>query len=44
MTSIPTEPVRLIEDAATGDRLLVYGTDKGIKVELRYEGETLWMN
>jgi hypothetical protein len=41
---MPTEPVHLIEDAATGDRFLVYGTDKGIKVELRYEGETLWMN
>ena len=24
MTPIPTEPVRLIEDAATGDHLLIY--------------------
>lgn len=44
MTPIPTEPVHLIEDATTGDHLLIYGTEKGIKVELRYEGETLWMN
>lgn len=44
MNPIPTEPVHLIEDAATGDHLLIYGTEKGIKVELRYEGETLWMN
>jgi hypothetical protein len=36
------EPVRLSEDAETGDRFLIYGTDRGIKVELRYEGETLW--
>lgn len=26
-----------------GDRLLIYGTEKGIKIEVRYEGETLWM-
>jgi hypothetical protein len=44
MTPIPSEPVHLIEDAKTGDRLLIYGTEKGIKVELRYEGETLWMS
>lgn len=37
------EPVRLIEDPATGDRFLIYGTDKGIKVELRYEGDQLWL-
>ncbi|ESX21678.1 MULTISPECIES: RhuM family protein [unclassified Mesorhizobium] len=27
----------------TEDRLLVYGTDKGIKIDIRYAGETLWM-
>lgn len=43
MNPPPTEPVHLIEDAATGDRFLIYGTDKGVQVELRYEGETLWM-
>jgi hypothetical protein len=43
MTPIPTEPVHLIEDVATGDRFLIYGTERGIRVELRYEGETLWM-
>jgi hypothetical protein len=43
MTTIPTEPVHLVQDAATGDRLLIYGTDKGIKIELRYEGDALWM-
>lgn len=35
------EPVRLTEDA-TGDRVLIYGTDRGVKVELRHAGDTLW--
>ena len=43
MTPIPTEPGHLVEDSTTGDRLLIYGTDKGIKIELRYDGDTLWM-
>lgn len=37
------EPVELIEDEATGDRFLVYGTDSGLWLDIRYEGETLWM-
>jgi len=37
------EPVRLVEDADTGDRFLIYTTQKGIKVELRYAGDALWM-
>lgn len=37
------EPVRLIEDAETGDRFLIYGTGRGVRVELRYDGATLWM-
>jgi hypothetical protein len=44
MNPIPTEPVHLIEDAETGDHILIYGTEKGTRLELRYEGETLWMN
>jgi len=39
----PNEPVHLVEDAATGDRFLIYGTEKGIRIELRYDGDTLWM-
>lgn len=38
-----SEPVHLVEDDATGDRFLIYGTERGVKVELRYEGGTLWM-
>lgn len=37
------EAVRLQEDERTGDRFLVYGTDKGLALEMRYEGETLWV-
>lgn len=37
------EPVVLQEDEATGDRFLVYSTDKGLRLDIRYEGETLWM-
>lgn len=37
------EPVTLYEDEATGDRFLVYGTDKGLRLDVRYEGETVWM-
>jgi hypothetical protein len=36
------EPVHLVEDE-TGDRFLVYGTDNGLRLDIRYEGETLWM-
>jgi hypothetical protein len=35
-------PVRLVEDE-TGDRFLVYATAKGLRLDIRYEGETLWM-
>lgn len=37
------EPVVLQEDERTGDRFLVYNTDKGLRLDIRYEGETLWM-
>jgi hypothetical protein len=35
-------PVRLVEDD-TGHRFLIYGTERGVQVELRYEGDALWM-
>jgi hypothetical protein len=37
------EPVRVFEDGATGDRFLIYGTVAGPRVELRFDGEALWM-
>jgi hypothetical protein len=36
-------PVHFIQDGDTGDRLLIYGTDRGIRLELRYDGSTFWM-
>lgn len=43
MSDQDNEPVHLQEDVETGDRFLVYGTDKGFRLDIRYEGETLWM-
>ncbi|RDJ26654.1 DNA-binding protein [Bosea caraganae] len=43
MADDQNEPVRLVEDAETGDRFLVYGTDRGLRLDIRYEGEVLWM-
>lgn len=43
MSSEQNEPVHLVENTETGDRFLVYGTDKGLRLDIRYEGETLWM-
>lgn len=37
------EPIHLFEDAQTGDKFLVYGTEKGLRLDIKYEGETLWM-
>lgn len=37
------EPVILQEDETTGDRFLVYSTDKGLRLDIRYDGEALWM-
>jgi hypothetical protein len=43
MSDEKNEPVHLTEDSTTGDRFLVYGTSKGLKLDIRFEGETLWM-
>jgi hypothetical protein len=37
------EPVHLVEHEETGDRFLIYTDDKGLRVDLRYEGDALWM-
>ncbi len=37
------EPVHLIEDTGTGDRFLVFCTNNEMRLDIRYEGETLWM-
>lgn len=37
------EPIKLVADAETGDRFLVYMTAKGVQLDIRFEGESLWM-
>ena len=37
------QPVRLIHDESTGDRFLIYATEKGLRLDIRFEGATLWM-
>lgn len=37
------EPVRLVENEA-GDRVLIYQGAKGTRIELRYDGDTLWLS
>ncbi len=37
------EPVHLTEDEDTGDRFLLYATDAGVQVQLKYEGDDLLM-
>jgi hypothetical protein len=38
------QPVRLIQDQETGDHFLMYATERGVKVELRYEGDDIWLS
>ena len=37
------EPVHLVEDEKNGSRFLIYGTNKGLCLDIRYEGDALWM-
>lgn len=46
MSNIPTPddgPVRVVEDTETGDRFLVYEGTRGPRLDIWFEGETLWM-
>ncbi len=43
MTQTDEGPIHLMEDSATGDRFLVYASDKAARLEIRFQGETLWM-
>jgi hypothetical protein len=36
------EPLRLVEDEATGAHFLLYSTDKGVKADLRFDDEQPW--
>ncbi len=37
-------PVMVHEDETTGHQFLVYATEKGVKIELTYEGDSFWMS
>ena len=39
----PEGPIHLIEDEATGDRFLVFASAKGVRLDIKFEGDTLWM-
>lgn len=39
----PNEPVHLTQDEDTGDRFLIYSTERGIQIQLRYQHDGLWM-
>jgi len=36
-------PIELIEDAESGDRFLIYEAPGGARLDIRFQGETLWM-
>lgn len=38
-----SEPVHLVQDSKTGERFLIYSTESGVKVEIRYDVDALWM-
>jgi hypothetical protein len=43
MTDEPDGPIHLELDAATGHRFLVYGTAKGMRLDVQFDGDSLWM-
>ncbi|MGB8842287.1 MAG: hypothetical protein WCC64_14600 [Aliidongia sp.] len=45
MTDVTTDrntPIELAEDPDTGDRFLIYRTEKGTQVDLRVDGDMFW--
>lgn len=38
------DPVHLVEREESGDRFLIYTDDKGVRVDLQYDGDALWMS
>ena len=40
---VELEPVHLVEDTDNGARFLIYAGENGPNVELRYDGDGLWM-
>ncbi len=44
MSHDEVEPINLTEDEDTGDRFLVYSSNSGARIEVQFEGDTLWMS
>ena len=38
----PTEPRHLVQDAATGDRFVLFTTPRGVDLQLRFDGDEPW--
>ena len=36
-------PVRLVQHPTSSDRLLIYQTGQGVRVEFRFDADTLWL-
>lgn len=43
MSGKADDPIDLVEDAASGNRFLVYESMSGPRLDIRFEGDTLWM-
>lgn len=43
MSTPSEEPIHLEMEEATGDLFLVYGTENGPRLDIRFEDDTLWM-
>lgn len=43
MSGDPEGPIELVEDADSGDRFLIYESSGGPRLDIRFQGETLWM-
>ncbi|WP_306151240.1 RhuM family protein [Roseovarius sp. MMSF_3281] len=43
MKETDVQPIQLVEDGETGDRFLVYGSQDGMRLDIKFAGDTLWM-
>lgn len=43
MSADDSEPVHLVEEPETGDRFLIYTTRNGLRLDVRFVGDSFWM-
>ena len=43
-TTETSGPVHVTEDEGTGHQFLIYSTDSGLRIQLRFDGDGLWMS